>query len=151
MQSSRLERSLAQLRTIMFGRLTNLTRLTFDGLDPDDEDLERFWGESSSTFLTDLYFINMNLVSCEEMLTTASAPNITSITFQHCTISNEIGNLLHQEDQDELNTTLCFIESSFNNTNTMREIIDFATKLADIGAMVSYIFTYRDSRTIRML
>ena len=130
---------------IMFGRLTNLTQLTFDGLDPDDEDLERFWGEiSGSTSLTYLYFINMNLVSCEEMLTTASAPNITSITFQHCTISNEIGNLLHQEDQDELNnhlTTLCFIECSFNNTNTMREIVDFATELAQLTTIRSFLFT----------
>ena len=38
---------------IMFGRLTNLTQLPFDGLDPDDEDLEKFWGESSGcTYLT---------------------------------------------------------------------------------------------------
>ena len=130
---------------IMFGRLTNLTQLTFDGLDPDDKDLERFWGEiSGSSSLTDLYFINMNLVSCEEMLATASAPNITNITFQHCTISNEIGDLLHQEDQDELNnhlTTLCFIECSFTNTNTMREIVDFATKLGQLTTIRSFLFT----------
>ena len=31
------------------------------------------------------------------------------------------------------------------------EGVDFFETYADIGAMVSYIFTYRDSRTIRML
>jgi hypothetical protein len=40
----------------MFARLTNLTQLTFDGLDPENEDLEQFWGEiSASTSLTSLY------------------------------------------------------------------------------------------------
>ncbi len=39
----------------MFARLTNLTQLTFDGLDPEDEELESFWGEiSGSTSLTRL-------------------------------------------------------------------------------------------------
>lgn len=81
---------------VMFGRLPNLTQLTFDGLDPNNKNLERFWGEiSNSTSLTGLYFINMNLVSCKEMMITADAPNITSITFQQCTIPNDIGNLLH--------------------------------------------------------
>lgn len=130
---------------IMFGRLTNLTHLTFDGLEPDDKDLERFWGEiSGSTSLTDLYFINMNLLSCEEMLATADAPNISSITFQRCTMSNEIGYLLHQRGQEEMNnhlTMLCFIECSFNNTNTMREIVNFATELAHLTSIRSFLFT----------
>ena len=87
----------------------------------------------------------MNLVSCEEMLATASAPNITNITFQRCnTISNEIGYLLHQEVQGKLNnhlTTLCFIECSFNNTYTMREIVDFATNLGQLKSIRSFLFT----------
>jgi hypothetical protein len=41
----------------MFARLTNLTQLIFDGLDPEDEELESFWGEiSGSISLTSLYF-----------------------------------------------------------------------------------------------
>ena len=67
---------------VKFARLTNLTQLTFDGLDPDDADLERFWGEiSGSTSLTSLYCTNVNLESCEEMLVTSCARNLTSITF----------------------------------------------------------------------
>lgn len=130
---------------VMFGRLTNLTQLTFNGLDPDNEDLEQFWGEiSSSTSLTDLYFINMNLENCEEMLATANAPNITSITFQQCTISNEIGYLLHERGQEEMNnrlTTLVFNECNFNNTNTMKEIVNFATQLANLTSIRSFSFT----------
>ena len=82
----------------MFARLTNLTQLIFDGLDPEDEELESFWGEiSGSTSLTSLYFTNMILErGCEEMMCTASAPNLTSITFQGCTILNEIGCFLQE-------------------------------------------------------
>ena len=129
---------------VRLGKLTNLTHLTFDGLDPDDKDLEGFWGEIAvSTSLTDLYFINMNLISCEEMLATASAPNITNITFQRCsTISNEIGYDLHDLlHQDNHLTTLCFIECSFNNTNTMKEIVNFATELAHLTSIRSFSFT----------
>jgi hypothetical protein len=107
-----------------FTRLTNLTQLTFDGLDLADEDLEQFWGEIlGCTSLTSLYYTNMNLESCEEMLVIVNAPNLTSITFQGCTIPNNIGFLLRQEGQEELNnrlTTLCFIECCFRNTNTIR-------------------------------
>ena len=75
-----------------FARLTNLTQLTFDGLDLDDEDLEQFWGEiSGCTSLTSLFYTNMNLESCEEMMVAVTAPNLSSITFQGCTIPNDIG------------------------------------------------------------
>jgi hypothetical protein len=67
-----------------------LTQLTFDGLDAEDEDLEQFWGEiSGCTSLISLYYTNMNLESCEEMLVTVNALNLTSITFQGCTIPNQ--------------------------------------------------------------
>ena len=122
---------------VKFARLTNLTQLTFDGLNPDDEDLEQFWGEiSGSTSLTSLYYTNMNLESCEEMLAAASAPNLKSITFQGCTIPNDIGCVLGQQIQD-----LRFIECSFSNTNTMREIVAFATELAHITSITSFWFT----------
>ena len=125
-----------------FVRLTNLTQLTFDGLDPDDEHLEQFWGEIlGCKSLTSLYYTNMNLESCEEMLVAVTAPNLTSITFQGCTIPNNIGFLLRQEGQEELNnclTTLCFIECCFSNTNTIREILEFATKLAHLTSIRSF-------------
>jgi hypothetical protein len=127
-----------------FARLTNLTQLTFDGLDPDDEHLEEFWGEiSGSTSLTSLFYTNMNLESCEEMLVAVTAPNLTSITFQRCTIPNNIGFLLRQEGQEELNnrlTTLCFIQCCFSNTNTIREILEFATELAHLTSIRSFWF-----------
>ena len=132
---------------VKFARLTNLTQLTFDGLNPDDEDLERFWGEiSGSTSLTSLYYTNMNLESCEEMLAAASAPNLASITFQGCTIPNDIGCVLSQQIQEEVNiynclTTLRFIECSFSDTNTMMEIVAFATELAHITSITSFWFT----------
>jgi hypothetical protein len=128
----------------MFAQLTNLTQLTYDGLDPEDEELELFWGEiSASPSLTSLYFTNMNLEGgCEDMLSTASAPNLTSITFQGCTIPNEIGCILCQ-GQEELCilTTLCFIECSFSKTNTIREILAFATELAHLTSITSFWFT----------
>ena len=81
-----------------------MTQLTFDGLNPDEEDLEQSWGEIlGCTSLTSLYYTNMNLESCEEMLVAVNAPNLTSITFQGCTIPNNIGFLLRQVCQEELN------------------------------------------------
>ena len=130
---------------VKFARLTNLTQLTFDGLDPDNADLELFWGEiSASISLTSLYYTNMNLESCEEMLAAVNAQNLTSITFKGCTIPNNIGCFLHQEGQEEPNnrlTTLSFIECCFNNTNTIREILEFATELAHLTSIRSFWFT----------
>ena len=131
----------------MIAQLTNLTQLTFDGLDPEDEELEQFWGEiSASTSLTSLYFTNMNLErGCEEVLSTASAPNLTSITFQGCTIPNEIGCFLQESQtlfrQGQVLTTLCFIECSFSKMNTIREILAFATELAHLTSITSFWFT----------
>ena len=124
----------------MIAQLTNLTQLTYDGLYPEDEELEQFWGEiSASTSLTSLYFTNMNLeIGCEDMLSTASAPNLTSITFQGCTIPNEIGCFLQESRKL---TTLCFIECRFSKTNTIREILAFATELAHLTSITSFWFT----------
>jgi hypothetical protein len=96
----------------MFGQLTNLTQLTFNGLYPEDEDLEYLWGKiSASTSLTSLNYTNMIIErGCEEMLSAATAPNLTSITFQCCTIPNEIGCFLspvYQEEPNNSLTTLC--------------------------------------------
>ena len=125
---------------VKFARLTNLTQLTFDGLDPENADLERFWAEiSGSTSLTSLNYTNMNLESCdyENMLSTACAPNLTSITFQGCTIPNEIGCFLQESPTL---TTLCFIECRFSKTN-IREILAFATELAHLTSITSFWFT----------
>jgi hypothetical protein len=130
---------------VKFARLTNLTQLTFDGVDPDDEDLEQFWGEiSGCTSLTSLYYTNMNLENSEEILVAVSPPNLSCITFQGCTIPHDIGCFLHQEGQEEPNkflTTLRFIECSFNNTNTIREILEFATELAHLTSITTFWFT----------
>ena len=83
------------------------------------------------------------------MLATACAPNLTSITFQGCTISNEIGCFLQEpltllrQGQEELCifTTLCFIECRFSNTNTIREILAFATELSHLTPITSFWFT----------
>ncbi len=135
----------------MFAQLTNLTQLTYDGLVLEDEELELFRGEiSASTSLTSLYFTNMNLErGCEDMLSTACAPNLTSITFQGCTIPNEIGCFLQEsltllrQGQEELCilTTLCFIECCFSKTNTIREILAFAIELAHLTSITSFWFT----------
>ena len=130
----------------MFAQLTNLTQLTFDGLDPEDEELECFWGEiSASTSLTSLYFTNMNLErGCEEMLSAVTAPNLTSITFQGCTIPKEMGCFLspvYQEQPNNSLTTLCFVECSFSKTNTIREILAFATELTHLTSITSFWFT----------
>ena len=131
----------------MLAKLTNLTQLTFDGLDPENADLERFWGDiSASTSLTSLNYTNMNLESCdcENMLSAATAPNLTSITFQGCTIPNEMGCFLspvYQEQPNNSLTTLCFVECSFSKTNTIREILAFATELAHLTSITSFWFT----------
>ncbi len=138
----------------MIAQLTNLTQLTYDGLYPEDEELEQFWGEiSASTTLTSVYFTNMNLErDCEEMLSTAWAPNLTSITFQGCTMPNEIGCFLSQEGQEPRKlTTLCFIECSFSKTNTIREILAFATELAHLTSITSFWFTSCILDTVKLM
>ena len=124
-------------------KLTNLTQLTFDGLDREDEELESFWGEiSGSKSLTSLNYTNINLENCEEILLAACAPNITSITFQGCTIPNYIASYhLRASNKNDCLTTLCFIKCCFSNINTMREILEFATELALLTSITSFWFT----------
>ena len=54
-------RELLTFLGVMIANLTNLTQLTFDGVDPDAAELERFWaGISASPSLTSLNFAHRN-------------------------------------------------------------------------------------------
>jgi hypothetical protein len=47
---------------VTIAKLTNLTQLTFDGLDTNARELEGFWGQiSASSSLTTLNYISMDL------------------------------------------------------------------------------------------
>ena len=73
-----------ELLGVIIAQLSNLTQLTFDGIDPDTPELERFWGQISvSSSLKFLNFANMNLESCEEILGgTVDAPSLKSSSFR---------------------------------------------------------------------
>ena len=76
----------------MIANLTNLTQLTFDGIDPNYGNLDRFWGEvSASNSLTSITFANINLECSEEILCAIGAPNIRNVMFQNCTLHHEVG------------------------------------------------------------
>ncbi len=75
----------------MIAKLTNLKQLTFDGINPDNRNLERFWGEvSDSNSLTSIAFANMNLEHSEEILCVIDAPNIKNVTFNNCSLHQEM-------------------------------------------------------------
>jgi hypothetical protein len=109
----------------MIAKLTNLTQLTFNGLDTNARELEGFWGQiSDSTSLTTLNYINMNLERYEERV---AAPNLRNIMFLQCTISKDILDYLLHEDEPLFSfTTLRFNECCIRNTNAMGEIVEFA-------------------------
>ena len=109
----------------MIAQLTNLTQLTFNGLDTNAEELEGFWGQiSASSSLTTLNYINMDLESYEERV---DAPNLRNIVFLRCTISKHILDYLLHDDEPPLSfTTLRFNECRIKNTNAMGEIVEFA-------------------------
>jgi len=108
---------------VMIGKLPNLTQLTFDGLDTDKKELERFWGEISvSTSLTTLKYINMNLEHHWEER--ANAPNLRSIMCLRCTISKDILGYL-QGGPCRL-TTLRFDKCCIHiDINAMAGIVEF--------------------------
>ena len=81
----------------MIANLTNLTQLTFDGIDPNYGNLDRFWGEvSASHSLTSINFANMNLENSEEILCTIDVPNIRNVIFHNCSLHHEIGYVLRE-------------------------------------------------------
>jgi hypothetical protein len=123
---------------VMISRLPNLAKLTFVGLNIHASELERFWGEiSASASLTTLIYTNMNLEHWEGGV---DPPSLKSILFQRCTnIPNNIGYILH-EDQFSL-TKLQFDDCSFVNTNSMKEIVAFATELTLLQSITSFCFT----------
>ena len=126
----------------MIAKLTNLNQLTFDGVDPNADYLEAFWGEvSASNSLTSMNFANMNLENSEEILCTIDAPNIRNVMFHNCTLHHEIGYVLHDNVHHHSLTTLHFDECRFGNTNTMREIVQFAGYLALLTSITSLEFT----------
>lgn len=127
----------------MIAKLPNLNQLTFDGIDPEDRNLERFWGEvSGCTTLTSIKIANMNLVnSRDEILCIIDAPNVSNVMFQGCTLNHEIGYALKEDVNHQSLSTLHFAECRFDNTNTMREIVDFAGHLALLPSIISLEFT----------
>ena len=123
---------------VMISRLPNLAQLTFNELDIHASELERFWGEiSDSASLTTLIYTNIDLDHWEGGM---NSPNLKSILFQRCTnIPNDLGYILHE---DEISITkLQFDESSFMNTNSMKEIVRFASYLALLRTITSFSFT----------
>ena len=110
---------------VTIARLPNLTQLTFDGLDTNARELERFWGMiSASSSITTLNYINMDLESYEERV---DAPNLRNIVFLRCTISKDILHYLLNDDEPPLSfTTLGFNDCRIRNTNAMGAIDEFA-------------------------
>ena len=126
----------------MIARLPNLNQLTFDGVEPNADYLERFWGEvSASNSLTSINFANMNLENSEEILCMVNAPNIRNVMFNNCSLHHEIGYALCQNVDHHSVSTLHFEECRFSNTNTIRGIIEFGGYLALLPTINSLEFT----------
>ena len=126
----------------MIAKLPNLNQLTFDGVEPNADYLERFWGEvSASKSLTSINFANMNLENSEEILCTIDAPSITKVKFHNCTLCHDIGYLFLDNINHDSLTTIHFDECRFGNTNTMEEIAEFAGNFALLPSITSLEFT----------
>jgi len=126
----------------MIAALPNLNELTFDGIDPDVDYLGRFWGEvSASISLTSINFVNMNLEFIEEIFCIIDARNISNVMFRDCILHHEIGYVLNDDVHHHSLTTLRFDRCRFANTNTMREIIEFAGYIALLPSITSVDFS----------
>ena len=77
-------------------------------------------------------------------LSPLSRPKILRPQKNKC-MQSEIGCFLQESitlfRQGQVLTTLCFIECSFSKTNTIREILAFATELARLPSITSFWFT----------
>lgn len=123
----------------MIANLPNLTDLTFEGLNIHATELVGFWNEiSNSTSLTTLNYNYMNLDHWEHDF--MDPDNLSSVLFLRCTLPNDMGRSILHENQRRL-TTLRFQECSFMNTNTIKEIVAFATILAELKSITSFWFT----------
>jgi hypothetical protein len=129
----------------MIANLPNLNELTFDGVDPNAEYLETFWGAvSASNSLTSINFADMNLENNDEIFCIIDAPNVGNVVFHNCTLHREVGFALREDVHHHSLTTLRFVECRFGNTNTMRDIIDFAGHLAFLPSITSLEFSSCD-------
>ena len=127
----------------MIAKLPNLNQLTFDGVEPNADYLERFWGEvSASKSLTSINFANMNLENGGDgILCTIDAPSITKVEFHNCTLCHDIGYLFLDNVHHGSLTNIHFDECRFGNTNTMEEIAEFAGNFALLPSITSLEFT----------
>jgi len=129
----------------MIANLPNLNVLTFDGVDLNEEYLETFWGAvSASNSLTSINFADMSLQNNDEIFCIIDAPNVGNVVFHNCTLHREVGFALREAVHHHSLTTLRFVECRFVNTNTMREIIDFAGHLAFLPSITSLEFSSCD-------
>ncbi len=129
----------------MIAKLPNLTELTFDELEADDQILEGFWGEIfASKSLTSLSYKDMNLKHWEGGV---DPPSLRSINFLRCIIPKDLGCILH-ECEFSL-TTLQFNQCHFSrndgymslNAISIKEVVEFATELAKLTSITSFSFT----------
>ena len=126
----------------MIAELSNLYQLTFDGVDPDACHMDEFWDQlSCSKSLDFMLFANMNLESYEEILGgTINAERLATIEFNNCTIPHDIGCFMHDVLTHDSLTTIKFVRCCLSNTNSMREIIEFASYLATLKSVTSLMF-----------
>lgn len=116
---------------VMISQLERLRVISFESLDPNETDLEKFWGEyAASTSLRLVVCIDMDLTSCEEVFTMFSAPHVKAVEFERCIICISIGFMLGEnvnENNRELERELTFNECNFravSDSRCRREFVD---------------------------
>ena len=126
----------------MIAKLTNLKKLTLDGIDPENRYLERFWGEvCESKSLTSFAFANMNLEHSADIFCVLGAPNIRKVAFIDCILDEEIGYNFREYHVDHYNiSTLHFERCRVTNTSTMKGVGDFVGHLVVLPSLTSVHF-----------
>ena len=111
---------------VIIAKLTKLTRITFDQVDQDAREMERFFAEiSASKSLTDLHLTNVNVEDCYEIIGgIINAPSLTTIVFNNCTIPHDIGFFLHDVLNHDSLTTIHFTSCRLSSTTLIRKILN---------------------------
>lgn len=125
----------------MIARLPSLKHLAFEELDPEKEELMRFWVEiRGSRSIRTIECIKMDMTHAEEFLIWFAEGNVKTVVFRQCIIGVLIGDCLSDGIQEARSCHITFDECDFSVLDGHESLTEFAEGLGRIDGLKSVVF-----------
>ena len=138
----------------MIGSLPYLKHFAFEKIDPEREELRRFWGEvQGSRSIRTIECIKMDMTNAEEFLIWFDRDsNVKNLNFEKCRIGANIGYYLSDGGggNETTNKNLRFDQCDFRALDGRESIIDFCQGLGGIKGLSLVLFKHCQFKSDKM-